>query len=438
MFRDLCCVLLGLTVACILSLTQVRERSSPSVSCILGELWSLFSCLCLPSVLYTSVCFLSVSLSHPSNPQIYLCHNLLLCHRMVKRHRVVLQDRVSPQPVQHSCPKTNKTSSTNVPVLSRISELDESQNLRHQSSSSNQSHEMNPTKTSSYLPMNHISTCSTISNATKKVMSEGSMVSTSASQSPCPTSKIMPTVSQQVMPSLLGRLSDRGRLHQKMRTMSTRKELTSTSVSCHGTNSKSQTSTQHRNYPHLYRKPTLCSRISLGTLSMHDRHCSTVTDLSPSFPKQSGSTCSAGMPSTSTMCSPTFTRCPTTQKMLSNSEGTLSYFMDRPHLLKRSRLTEIGSSCGTAWSMLQSLCSNTENRNSKRMESISSDTLLPYHPSCIPESSIMTEPVESGRLSNETLSSPTSLSSLICKSSGLTTHQTRLQVNHQNPNLSKT
>ena len=36
------------------------------------------------------------------------------------------------------------------------------------------------------------------------------------------------------------------------------------------------------------------------------------------------------------------------------------------------------------------------------------------------------------------MSSPTSLSLLICKSSGLTTHQTWLQVNHQNPNLSKT
>ena len=237
-------------------------------------------------------------------------------------------------------------------------------------------------KTSSYLPMNRISTCSTISNATKKVMSEGSMVSTSASQSPCPMSKITPTISQQVMPSLLGCLSNCGRLRQKMRTMSTRKELTSTSVSCHGTNSKSQTSTQRRNYPHLYRKPMLCSRISLRTLSARDRHCSTITDLSSSFPKQSGSNCSAGMPSTLTMCSPTFTWCPTTQKTLSNSEGTLSYFMDHPPLLKRSRLTEIGSSRGTAWSTLQSSCSNTENGNSKHTESISSDTSLPYHPSC--------------------------------------------------------
>ena len=93
MFRDLRCVSLGLTVACILSLTQVRERSSPSVSCILGELWSLFSCLCLPSVLYTSVCFLSVSLSRPSNPQIYLRHNLLLCHRMVKRREKPAEGR---------------------------------------------------------------------------------------------------------------------------------------------------------------------------------------------------------------------------------------------------------------------------------------------------------------------------------------------------------
>jgi len=167
------------------------------------------------------------------------------------------------------------------------------------------------------------------------------------------------------------------------------------------------------NYPHLYRKPTLCLRISLATLSARNRHCSTVTDLSPSFPKQSGSTCSAGMPSTSTMCSPTFTWCPTTQKMLLNLEGTLSYFMDHPPLLQRSRLTEIGSSRGTAWSMLQSLCSNTENRNSKHTESISSNTSLPYHPSCIPESSIMTEPVESGWLSDETLSSPTSLSSVL-------------------------
>ena len=276
MFRDLCCVSLGLTVACILSLTQVREQSSPPISCILDELWLLFSCLCLPSVLYTSVYFLLVSLSHSSNPQVYLHHNLLLCHRMVNHRRAVLQDRVSPRPVQCSCPKTSKTSSTNAPVLSRISKLDESQNLRCQSSSSNQSHGMNPAKTNSYLPMNRILTCSTISNATKKVMSEGLMVSTSASQSPCPTSKITPTVSQQVTPSLLGRLSNRGRLCQKMRTMSTKKELTSTSVSCHGMNSKSQISTQCQNYPHLYRKPMLCSRISLSVTTSTD---SVFTDL---------------------------------------------------------------------------------------------------------------------------------------------------------------
>ena len=245
-------------------------------------------------------------------------------------------------------------------------------------------------------------------------------------------------VSQQVLTTgqtqvtSLDQLSDHYHLNQKVQKTSMRRKLAWTTTCYHGMNQKTWTSAQQVYRRHC-KKPTLFSRISLGTLKGRGRRYSIATDQSHNFRHLSGSIYSAEMPLTSTMSSQTSTHYPTAQAMLSNLGKTLNCSMDRQHQPKPSRLTEIGSSLGTVWSKPHSSYSNTESRNSSPTESTSSVISHRYLPNSTVESSTMIELPTSEQPSAEPLNFRTTPSSQTCRSSGSPIFQLPLvQVKPQN------
>ena len=180
--------------------------------------------------------------------------------------------------------------------------------------------------------------------------------------------------------------------------------------------------------PHS-KKPTLSSRISLETSREHDHLSSAATNLSHSFLKPSGSTCSAEMPSTSTMSSPISTLCPTTPTMWLNLEKTSNSSMVRLCQLDQSRPMETGSLPGTAWPTPCYLSSAIGNKSFKPMASTSSIFSPPYHLNSTAESLTTTKLFASELLNNKTSNSQISLVSMTCKSSGSVTQSVSPLVN---------
>ena len=165
----------------------------------------------------------------------------------------------------------------------------------------------------------------------------------------------------------------------------------------------------------------------------HVPPCSTAASQSCNFLQLSGLTCSVEMLSTLTTSSQTSTQYPTASAMSLNSERMLDYSMDLWHQPKLSKPTVTGSLPGTAWSMLPSLCSDTESRSSSPMGSTFRDTLHLCHPSFTAGSSTTTELSGSEQLSDETLSSGIFPSSWTCRSSGSAIHQDLPLASLQNP-----
>jgi len=152
---------------------------------------------------------------------------------------------------------------------------------------------------------------------------------------------------QQSRTALVEHLSDCVHQHQTMKTMTTKKEPTLILTCYRGTNLKTQTSIRQKVCHHPFRKPTLCSRISLAMSNECDLLYSTATDQFCSSPKQSGLTCPVVMPSTSTTSFQTSTWCPTTPGMLSSSGRMSGYSMALSHQQRQLKPMVIGSSPGT-------------------------------------------------------------------------------------------
>jgi hypothetical protein len=246
---------------------------------------------------------------------------------------------------------------------------------------------------------------------------EGSTRCNSASLEPRELNERQPTVNQHKM-TLLDRLSDSVLPRQKLEMTSTPRKLALTSTHYHGTSSKARALTRRRTCLQHCRKPTLSSRISLGTSKERDLPYSTVTGRSHSSLRQSGLTYSAETPSTWTTSSQTSTpyhTAPTTSSSLGKMSSYSTGHRFQPRL---SELTETGLSPGTVQSTLPSSCSNTEGRSCKPTESTFNATLRPCRPSFTAESSTTTERFGSGQLSDETLNSRVSPSSLTYKFSG--------------------
>ena len=183
-----------------------------------------------------------------------------------------------------------------------------------------------------------------------------------------------------------------------------------------------------RVYHNRFKKPALFSRISLGIPNGRGRRYSTATGQSHNFHRLNGSTCSAGMPSTSTMCSPTSTRYRTARVKSSSSVKTLNYSTGRQPQQKLSKPMETGLSRGIVRSKPHSSCSNTEDPSYLATEGTSNAISQHYPFNTTTESSIMTEQSELEPLNAETLTCQTPLSSATYKSNGLTTHQTPFSV----------
>ena len=143
-----------------------------------------------------------------------------------------------------------------------------------------------------------------------------------------------------------------------------RRKLAWTTTCYHRTNQKTRTSAWQVYRQHC-KKPTLFSRISLGTLKGRGRRYSIATNQSHNFYHPSGSIYSVETPLTLTMSSQTSTHYPTAQAMSSNLGRTLNCSMDRRHQPKPSKLTGIGSSLGTVWLKPHSSCLNIKHRKSE-------------------------------------------------------------------------
>jgi len=191
-----------------------------------------------------------------------------------------------------------------------------------------------------------------------------------------------------------------------VKVTSTQPGLASTSKPCHGTKTRARKTDCLPSFPRLFRKPTLYSRISLGTSNEPDPHYSTVSDHYHSSLNQSGSSYLAEMPSTSTMCSQTSTQYPVMSRSQSRSENRLKCYMGPRSQPNQSRPMEIGSLPGTPWLMPHCSSLSTRDLNSSCTGNISRGISLPYLPNSTPESSIMTELCESEHHNDVTLSYP--------------------------------
>jgi len=238
-------------------------------------------------------------------------------------------------------------------------------------------------------------------------------------------------------PDLLDRLSDPGLSQQTVKVTSTQPGLASTSKPCHGTKTQARKTDRLHSFPRLFRKPTLYSRISLGTSNEPDPHYSTVTDHYHSSLNQSGSTYLAEMPSTSTMCSQTSTQYPVMSRSQSRSENRLKCYMGPRSQPNQSRPMEIGSLPGIPWLTPHCSSSSTRDLNSSCTGNISRGISLPYLPNSTPKSSIMTELCESEHHNDVTLSYPACQSSPTCKYNGFMAQSTRHLHHLQTPERNK-
>jgi len=210
--------------------------------------------------------------------------SLLLCLRMTRRHRPALLDRVTPRQVHQNCQMSKDRSSINAQVLSRTSDLEKPLNPERPCYSNSLSLMTTPTKISSGQPTTLTSTCSTILSVTGEAASGELTTSTNKLLTLERANRSAPKTNQQSKLTLLERLSDHVQSCQTMRTTSMRKGLISTTAHYHSLSLKIRNTIRKQHYPHLFRKPTLCSRISLETSNEHVRPSSIVTDQFRSFP----------------------------------------------------------------------------------------------------------------------------------------------------------
>ena len=251
--------------------------------------------------------------------------SLLLCLRMTRHHRPVLLDRVTPCQVHQNCQMSKDRSLINAQVLSRTSDLGKPLNPECPCYSNSLSLMMTPTKISSGQPTTLTSTCSTISSVTGEAMLGELMTSTNKLLTLEPANRSAPKTNQQSKLTLLEHLSDHIQSRQTMRTMSMRKGLILTTAHYRGLSPKIQNTIRKQHYPCLFRKPMLCSRISLKMSNEHVCPSLIVIDQFHSFSRPNGSIFSAETLSTSITSFPMSTQCPTTPRTLLNSERTLSY-----------------------------------------------------------------------------------------------------------------
>ncbi|KAF8802435.1 hypothetical protein BYT27DRAFT_6759205 [Phlegmacium glaucopus] len=353
---------------------------------------------------------------------------------MVRLPAAALRNPVKAPPKRKKRKRVRGTLSTPLMPASRLSTSSDQErfpNHEHPYFSSDQSR-MEPSVTMPMnRPMEHTSRCSTTSKLiNEEAQNELMKCDNNLRGIRQETEMIVASASEQ-MPSLLGRLSDPDPLTQTTRLTSTRKGLALTSRRCHGTRVEPRKTNQPRVFHHPFRKPTLYSRISLGTSSEPGRHCSTVTGPYRNSLSQNGSTYSVGTPSTLTMCSQTSTRLPVTSESQSSSASNLNCSIAPRNQQNQSRPTETGSSPGTLWSMPHCSFSNIEDSNSSCTANTSKGTLLPYPSSFTPASSTMIELSESGRHSVATSSSLISQNLQTCSCNGCTTRPVSHPVHHQ-------
>jgi hypothetical protein len=233
--------------------------------------------------------------------------------------------------------------------------------------------------------------------------------------------------------SLQDCLSDSVHSRQKMKKMNFQRKHDLTSTSCHGMNQKTQVLNRQRSFLPRYKRPTLSSRISLGTSKELVLPSLTVANQSLNSLKPNGLTSLAEMPSTLITSFQTSTPYLTAPTTWLNLVRTSNSSMDLPHQPKPLRPMETGLLPGIAWSMPPCSSLDTGNKNFKLTESTSNATSPPYRLSTIAASSIMTEPFVSGQPNVETSSSQIFQDSTICKSSGSATQQDLPLVNPQSP-----
>jgi hypothetical protein len=439
-----------LSSLCLILLSHISAYSTQTRECFLTFCFScsgwvifIFYCRCLPFSLTVSRFVASsvfpVTVFRSSNLQRNLYHNLLCC-RMVKHYRAALSERLSPRPIRRKYLKPKDKWLKSAPALSKTSGPENFPNRKLPYCSSKPFPSKTRMKTSSYPHMDHTSTCSTILSATNEEMSRELMSSTSKLQDSQQKDETVTILTSQSKVPLLNRLSDRDPHCQTMKMADMSEELALTSTPCLGARPKTRTVSYHRTYPRHFKKPMLCSRISLAMSNEPDLHSSTVTNQFRNSPKLSGSTYSTAMPWTSTMSSQTSTQSPMLQAMSSNSGKTSSCTTVPLYQPKQSKPMETGLLHGTVSLKQPCSSSSTENRSCKLMANTFNDTSPPCLPNSIAVSSAMTGQSVSGQLNDEISNSPISLNSPIYRSNGSITLRTLPLVKHQNqsPNRMRT
>ena len=209
--------------------------------------------------------------------------------------QAALPGQVTTRPNHKKHPRTGGRLWTSAPVIFKSSGQVESLNLRCHSNFNRPSHMMAQMRMPpSCRPMSPTSTCWTISNATNEVALRGSTAFSNDSDLQAPrqgrlASPVTPLNSQGKKPLLLERLSDLTLQQQMKKTRSMKEGPVSTLTHCHNMKLRGLATKPWQTYHLPYRKPALCSRISLTTLSEPGLPYSTAASQSL---RLSGSTCS--------------------------------------------------------------------------------------------------------------------------------------------------